>query len=104
MLLVGLAEVTRKREIRPEGATGDAEAFRRAPSYVESVADDLRAEAAILDQAWEGSARVRFFEALNALLPGLDRRVSDLNSQASAISGKMVTIQETVRVPINKAN
>ena len=90
--------ITIEREIHPEGAQGDAAAFRAAANHFRGMADSLRGELGRLDQKWEGQARDRFFETVSALPNKMDSFAEILESMATSIEHKKVTIKKTIWV------
>ncbi len=87
-----------EREIHPEGAQGDAAAFRDAATRFREMAESLRSELGQLDQKWEGQARDNFFLTAGALPNKMDAFADTLESMASSIEQKTVTIRETIWV------
>jgi WXG100 family type VII secretion target len=87
-----------EREIHPEGAQGDAVAFRAAAIHFRGMAESLRSELGQLEQKWEGHARDRFFESARALPSKMDSFAETLESMANSIEQKKVTIQERIWV------
>ena len=90
--------ITIEREIHPEGAQGDAVAFRAAATHFRGIAESLRIELGQLDQKWKGQARDRFFETVSALPNKMDAFADTLDSTARLIEQNKVTIQETIWV------
>ena len=90
--------ITIEREIHPEGAQGDAAAFRAAATHFRGMAESLRSELGKLDQKWEGQARDRFFETTSALPNKMEVFADTLESMANSIEQKKVTIQKTIWV------
>lgn len=90
--------ITIEREIHPEGAQGDAAAFRAAATHFRGMAESLRSELGKLDQTWEGHARDRFFETINALPNKMDAFAESLDSMATSIEHKKVTVKKTIWV------
>lgn len=94
--------VTIEREIHPEGAQGDAAAFRAAAIHFRGMAESLRSELGQLEQKWRGQARDRFFESASALPNKMDAFAETLESMANSIEQKMVTVQETIWVTLDE--
>jgi WXG100 family type VII secretion target len=90
--------ITIEREIHPQGAQGDAASFRTAANHFREMAESFRSELGQLDQKWEGQARDRFFETANALPNKMDAFAETLETMASSIEQKKVTIHETIWV------
>ncbi|HEY4667860.1 MAG TPA: hypothetical protein VIH26_11200 [Anaerolineales bacterium] len=94
-----LIAVTRRREIRPEGAEADSQAFRDVALRLRDVAETFRGHTVRLGLNWAGRASGRFMEWLLPVPNRLDALASEIDVQAGRIDHRTVTIIETVMVP-----
>jgi len=91
-----------EKEITPDGTLDDALAFRKIAERFRLMADSLRSEQGILEQAWEGKAKHDFFDSFSSFPNRLDGFAETLEALAQSIEQKTVTIQETIWVTLNQ--
>ena len=91
--------VTRQREVRPEGAEDDSQAFRDVALRLRDVAETFRGHTVRLGLNWAGRASGRFMEWLLPVPNRLDALASEIDVQAGRIDHRTVTIIEIVMVP-----
>jgi hypothetical protein len=91
--------VARHREIRPEGADADSQAFRNVALRLRDVAETFRGHTVRLGLNWAGRASDRFMEWLLPMPNGLDALAAGIDVQAGRIEHRTVTIIETIMVP-----
>ena len=94
-----LIAVTRRREIRPEGAEDDSQAFRLIALRLRNVAETFRGHTVHLGLTWAGRASDRFMEWLLPIPNRFDALAEGIDVQAGRIDHRTVTINETVMVP-----
>ena len=94
-----LIAVTRRREIRPEGAEADSQSFRNVALRLREVAETFRGHTVRLGLNWAGRASDRFMEWLLPAPNRLDALASEIDVQAGRIDHRTVTISEIVMVP-----
>ena len=95
----------RRRTRDPAGGAAEhAAAFRSLESHFRELADELRGRLGILDQAWRGRSRERFFDRTSTLPSRLDSYAGELAGLAHQIETATVVIHETIYVSRERIN
>jgi uncharacterized protein YukE len=91
--------VERPVDFNPPEARRIAEQLGQSAQLIRELAGDLERVRLALDNAWQGNARNRFFQAFEATPRKVDGLAGDVQAHAAQVRGVTVTVYERVWMP-----